>query len=190
MFDAIAALRQLYRQHGARHYGEAVSQFDHAIQAATLARDAGCDDELTLAAFLHDVGHLLEHDDAQAMGGYGVMAHDKLARDYLLQLGFSPRLARLVGMHVEAKRYLCAIDPAYLAALSPASAATLGYQGGPMRADEADAFSRLPDLADIQALRRLDEAAKDGGWSLDAADWVWPLMAAHLGSQRPTAWPA
>lgn len=118
------------------------------------------------------------------MGGYGVMAHDKLARDYLLQLGFSPRLALLVGMHVEAKRYLCAVDPTYLAALSPASAATLEYQGGPMRADEADAFSRLPDLADILVLRRLDEAAKDGGWNQDAADWVWPLMAAHLASQR------
>ena len=186
MRDAIAVLQQLYREHGARHYGEAVSQFDHAIQAATLARDWGHDDEMVLAAFLHDVGHLLEHDGAQAMGDYGVMAHDRLAQDYLLSLGFSPRLARLVGMHVEAKRYLCAIDPAYLAALSPASVATLGYQGGPMDADEADAFSRQPGLADILALRKLDEAAKDGGWSLDAADWIWPLMAEHLANQRPS----
>ncbi|MDE1712335.1 HD domain-containing protein (plasmid) [Chromobacterium amazonense] len=66
MRQAIARLQQLYREHGARHYGEAVTQFDHAIQAAALARDACCDDELTLAAFLHDVGHLLEHDGAQA----------------------------------------------------------------------------------------------------------------------------
>jgi phosphonate degradation associated HDIG domain protein len=184
MRDAIAVLQQLYRKHGACHYGEAVTQFDHAIQAATLAREWGHDDEMALAAFLHDVGHLLEHDGAETMGDYGVMAHDKLARDYLLQLGFSPRLARLVGMHVEAKRYLCAVDPAYLAALSPASAATLGYQGGPMRADETEAFARLPDLDDILAIRRLDEAAKDGGWNLDAANWVWRLMAGHLASSR------
>ncbi|OHX15065.1 hypothetical protein BI347_14675 [Chromobacterium sphagni] len=187
MDHSIRAVRQLLLSHGQRHYGEAVTQLDHAVQAATLARDWGCDDEIALAAFLHDIGHLLEHDGCRSMGGYGAMAHDRLGRDYLLELGFSPRAAHLVAMHVPAKRYLCAADPQYLAQLSPASAATLDYQGGPMTAEEADAFSQLPDLADILQLRRLDEAAKDGGWSLDQVEWIWPLMAGHLANQRAQA---
>lgn len=183
MTDSIATLRRLLQEHGQQHYGEAITQADHAIQAATLARDWGCDEEMQLAALLHDIGHLLEHDGAAAMGEYGVQAHDRLGADYLLALGFSARVARLVGMHVAAKRYLCAIDPAYLQQLSSASTATLAYQGGPMTASEVEAFARQPDLPDILLLRRLDEAAKDGGWQLQQVEWLWPVMAAHLAAQ-------
>ncbi|UTH74843.1 phosphonate degradation HD-domain oxygenase [Chromobacterium sp. IIBBL 290-4] len=170
----------LFERQGRQSYGEAVSQFDHAIQAATLARDWGHDDTLIAAAFLHDVGHLLEQEGMEAMGAYGAMAHDKLGEDYLLSLGFNPAVAMLVGAHVAAKRYLCAVDPGYRARLSPASEATLGYQGGPMSPEEADAFACHPDREAMLTLRRLDEAAKDGGWSLDQAEWVWPLLARQL----------
>ena len=42
---------------GARQYGgEAVSELEHALQCAELAEAAGADQELVLAALLHDVG--------------------------------------------------------------------------------------------------------------------------------------
>ncbi len=43
----------------AAYYGENVSQTEHALQTAHLAVDAGSDDELVVAALLHDIGHLL-----------------------------------------------------------------------------------------------------------------------------------
>ena len=45
---------------GTQNYDEDVSQLDHALQTAALARAEGADDALVAAALLHDVGHLLQ----------------------------------------------------------------------------------------------------------------------------------
>jgi gamma-butyrobetaine dioxygenase len=50
LLDAMA--RSAARQYG----GEAVSELEHALQCAELAAAAGADEELVLAALLHDVG--------------------------------------------------------------------------------------------------------------------------------------
>src|SRR5690606_17566291 len=50
----------LFETWGVQRYDEDVTQLDHALQTAALARDAGATDELVAAALLHDVGHLLE----------------------------------------------------------------------------------------------------------------------------------
>ena len=39
-----------------RYDGEAVSELEHALQCAELARDGAADEELQLACLLHDVG--------------------------------------------------------------------------------------------------------------------------------------
>ena len=50
-------LRDAMARSAARSYGgEAVSELEHALQCADLARQAGAADDLTLAALLHDVG--------------------------------------------------------------------------------------------------------------------------------------
>ncbi|MGW5699146.1 hypothetical protein ACWEWX_53005, partial [Streptomyces asiaticus] len=41
---------------GLPYGGEAVDQRTHALQTAWLAMDAGADDELVVAAALHDIG--------------------------------------------------------------------------------------------------------------------------------------
>ena len=52
---------QLYTAHGHAEYaGEKISQLEHMVQAARLAREQGHDDEVVLAAFLHDIGHIAE----------------------------------------------------------------------------------------------------------------------------------
>ena len=62
----------LYRQYGTDDYiGEPVSQIEHMSQAAQLALAEGYDDEVVLAAFFHDIGHLCVKN-APIMGGYGV----------------------------------------------------------------------------------------------------------------------
>ena len=63
----------LYQQYGTDDYiGEPVSQIEHMSQAAELAMAEGCDDEVVLAAFFHDIGHLCA-EGAENMGGYGVV---------------------------------------------------------------------------------------------------------------------
>jgi len=152
------------RAGGARYFGEAVSQLEHAEQCAWRAREAGADEELVLAALLHDIGHLLESEFAERDERVGVINHDDLGAAWLLERGFSRRFARLVGGHVDAKRYLTATNPAYLERLSPASRETLRLQGGPMTAEEAGAFALDPDHGDMLRLRAWDEMAKDPAW--------------------------
>src|ERR1700676_3257953 len=104
------------------YFGEPVTQLEHALQCAQLARDAAPDEEMIIAALLHDIGHLLEeeglHHDA-----VGVIDHDAVGAHYLRDRGFSDRVAQLVSGHVAAKRYLTLTNPSYFARLSPASIA-------------------------------------------------------------------
>lgn len=72
--QAIDQVFGLYEQHGTADYiGEPVSQIEHMSQAAQLAMAEGFDDEVVLAAFFHDIGHLCGQGGAN-MGGYGVSA--------------------------------------------------------------------------------------------------------------------
>ncbi|RON92717.1 phosphonate degradation HD-domain oxygenase [Pseudomonas fluorescens] len=151
----------LYERFGTRDYiGEPVSQIEHMSQAAELAIAEGFDDEVVLAAFFHDIGHLCA-EGAENMGGYGVVSHERLGANYLREAGFSERLARLVEYHVQAKRYLTLREPGYYARLSEASRRTLEYQGGVMSEAEADAFERDPLCAVSLRMRQWDELAKE-----------------------------
>ncbi|MNO96140.1 HD domain protein [compost metagenome] len=151
----------LYQRHGDADYiGEPVSQIEHMSQAAQLALAEGYDDEVVLAAFFHDIGHICESDTGE-MGGYGVVSHERVGADYLRRCGFSERMARLVEYHVQAKRYLTLRDPGYYARLSEASRRTLGYQGGVMTVEEAEAFERDPLCEVSLRMRQWDELAKE-----------------------------
>src|SRR5215470_17494407 len=132
----------LYERYGAADYiGEPVSQIEHMCQAAQLAEAEGYDDEVILAAFFHDVGHLCEHVfETKQMDGYGVMDHESLGSEYLREKGFSEKIARLVESHVPAKRYLTFKYPDYYNRLSDASKITLEKQGGIMDTLEARHF--------------------------------------------------
>lgn len=159
--QAIADVFGLYEQHGAADYiGEPVSQIEHMSQAAQLAMAEGFDDEVVLAAFFHDIGHICGQG-GENMGGYGVVSHERLGADYLRRAGFSERMAKLVEYHVQAKRYLTFSQPDYYARLSEASRRTLAYQGGVMSAEEAQAFEQDPLYTVSLRMRHWDEQAKD-----------------------------
>ncbi|KIC84283.1 phosphonate degradation HD-domain oxygenase [Pseudomonas sp. C5pp] len=149
----------LYERHGSDDYiGEAITQLEHMSQAAQLAIAEGFDDEVVLAAFFHDIGHLCGGD--ASMGGYGVVSHERIGAEYLRRCGFGERMARLVQYHVEAKRYLTLRQPGYYQRLSEASRRTLEYQGGVMSEDEADVFERDPLFEVSLRMREWDERAK------------------------------
>jgi len=160
--QVIAEVFGLYEQHGTADYiGEAVSQLEHMSQAAQWAMAEGFDDEVVLAAFFHDIGHLCGGD--ASMGGYGVVSHERIGAEYLRRCGFGERMARLVQYHVEAKRYLTLRQAGYYQRLSEASRRTLEYQGGMMSEAEADAFERDPLFEVSLRMREWDEMAKEIG---------------------------
>ncbi len=140
--------------------GEAVSQQEHALQAAHFAEESGASPALIVAALLHDVGHLLHTlpDDAPDQGIDD--AHEKLAARWLGER-FGPDVVSPVGLHVAAKRYLCATESAYFDQLSTPSVISLKLQGGPMSPEEVCEFEARAFFAEAVALRRWDDAAKD-----------------------------
>lgn len=152
----------LYQEFGSADYiGEPVSQIEHMSQSAQLALESGADDEVVLAAFFHDIGHLLVLGaDHMSMGGYGAKRHEQIGADFLRSKGFPERVAKLVENHVQAKRYLTWKHPEYFNNLSEASRITLGYQGGVMGEQEAREFESNPLFNDSISLRRWDEEAK------------------------------
>ena len=128
---------------------EAVDELDHALQAAARAQEDGADDELVLAAALHDLGH------SPLLGGPHVPGHERIAQEWLSER-FGARVGWLAGAHVAAKRYLAATDREYR--LSETSLTSLHHQGGP---GVDTGTVNHPWFADALRLRRYDDAAKD-----------------------------
>jgi phosphonate degradation associated HDIG domain protein len=175
----------LYEKYGDEDYiGEPVSQLEHMSQAAMLAEEEGYDDEVILAAFFHDIGHLCaEEGEAESMDGMGNVDHEKLGADYLLERGFSERLAALVQGHVLAKRYLTYRYPEYYNKLSVASKATLEFQGGMMSSEEAEEFELNPDADLIIRLRYWDDMAKETDVPVKNIDHLKMLALRHLADR-------
>src|SRR5208283_5493628 len=135
--DAIAAL--FTRRGGGAYFGEAVTQLEHALQAAHFAAAEQASDELILAALLHDVGHLVA-DTPDDLADWHTDARHEIIGAAWLAKHFGPEVSDPVRLHVPAKRYLCATDPGYVAKLSEASVVTLKLQGGPMSTPEVAQF--------------------------------------------------
>jgi phosphonate degradation associated HDIG domain protein len=175
-------IMNLYKKHGGAEYaGERVSQLEHMVQAAQLAEAQGFDEEVVLAAFLHDIGHISEAAKGDnEMDGFGIKDHEELGAEFLRGKGFSKKIARLVESHVEAKRYLTYKDAAYYANLSDASKRTLEYQGGPMTAEEAAAFEQYPLFSLIIRMRNWDEQAKIEHQPLPDLQHYREMMLHHL----------
>ena len=122
----------LFEQHGGTQYtGEPVTQLEHALQTAALAEQEDAPPSLVAASFLHDLGHMLE-DSADTptptMAGIDDL-HQYRILPFLRHL-FGEDVLAPIRLHVDAKRYLCAIDPAYFSALSADSVRSLALQGG------------------------------------------------------------
>ncbi len=167
---------------GARRYGgEVVSELEHALQCAELARESAADEELQLACLLHDVGRYaidqaLVADTLEATRvGPSARGHHEVGAD-LLAPWVPERVVWCVRMHADAKRYLCATEPRYFDRLSPGSRHTLRLQGGIMTADDAARFARRRWVNDAVALRRWDDEAKVVGKPTRSLDEWAPLV--------------
>lgn len=157
----LADIECLFAKNGGEQYsGEPVTQLQHALQTAALAEADGGDDELITAALLHDLGHLL-HELGETPSLRGVDdVHQYRALPFLRGL-FSDDVLNAIKLHVDAKRYLCAVRPEYHAQLSEDSKRSLLLQGGIYCDVAAAEFIQQPGAERAVQLRLWDDAAKD-----------------------------
>jgi len=156
-----SVLSDMVEKHGSDLYGgEPVTQLQHALQCAQLAENEGASPALITAALLHDVGHLLEDDFEDAPEHDEDRRHEEVG-DAFLSKWFGADVSEPARLHVAAKRYLCAVEPGYFDALSPASQHSLMLQGGPMSAAELAEFEAGPYAEQAVRLRRWDDRGKD-----------------------------
>jgi putative nucleotidyltransferase with HDIG domain len=166
------------------YIGEAISQLDHSLQAAALAKIAGSDDDTILGALLHDIGRFIPSaGDMPKMiapdGTFvGTETHEIAGEKYLRSIGFSDKICQIVGAHVWAKRYLTATVEGYWEALSKSSKVSLEFQvcnqgmrriyrlslrwqkGGRFNDDQIREAQKDPLLEQKLAVRRWDDQAK------------------------------
>lgn len=164
----------------AHSYGENLSMLSHVLQTAEQAQDRSADDELVVAALLHDIGHLLGE-----AGTHGRPDHAELGAAWL-RPWLPATITEPIRLHVAAKRHLVGADPGYADRLSSASRITLAQQGGPFGPAESERFLAEPHAARAMLLRECDDAGKQPETQPGKEPDGQPrLSAAALAEQRP-----
>lgn len=153
---------------------ESVDALQHGLQCGhQLALRRPRDLELQVAGLVHDIGHDLVLDDQDRHGIHAAESVRWLLGD---------RVARLVELHVPAKRYLITVDPRYTNLLSARSAMTVQRQGGPMTSGDLIAFEDTGCSADALILRMADDGAKVAGAVVPPLD-AWRASLEHVATE-------
>jgi phosphonate degradation associated HDIG domain protein len=159
----ISDIEELFVTRGGEQYsGEPVTQLEHALQSATLAEAEDESDAMVTAALLHDLGHLL-HEFGDTPSARGIDDIHQYRALPFLRGTFGSEVLDAIRLHVDAKRYLCAMRDGYFAALSDDSKRSLGLQGGIFNEGQAEAFITQPGAANAVRLRLWDDSAKAAG---------------------------
>ena len=127
--DTLEQINLLLVEAGRHRYGgEPVSQLEHALQCAYLAQAEGAPDTLITASLLHDLGHLI-HDLGDDPAAQGIDDKHEVRALHTLRRVFGDAVLEPIRLHVDAKRYLCAVDERYHDGLSAASKLSLTQIG-------------------------------------------------------------
>ena len=171
-------------QRGDSKYDECVTQLEHALQCAELARERSFSNQAVTSSLFHDIGHLLAaEDDSQPDFRQQDMSHEEVGAAFLAEW-FPPEVTDPIGLHVAAKRYLCTTDATYYEQLSAASKRSFKLQGGPLSAAERNELEQNAHLQLALDLRRLDDLAKVEGKDLPAIEDFAQTVASCLRPER------
>ena len=178
---------ELYLRYGGQGYiGEAVTQYQHAVQCSLLAEEFTKTQEFLnlvssnpinpihfiVGCFFHDIGHLLKYESdlsnkyqCAEMGedeetSLGVMYHEKKGGQYLRDLGYHEDICSIVENHINIKRYLITKNPDYYDKLSEASKGTFEFKGGKMTIEELNTFENNRMFPYHLMMRTFDDQAK------------------------------
>ncbi len=157
----VDALFDYFQRKGGVYYEEEVTQLEHGLQAAALARSNGGTAAQVTSALFHDLGHLLVEEPQGDLFAEDLV-HEEVGAAYLAPY-FPPEVTVPIALHVPAKRYLCTVDESYYDGLSVASKKSLEIQGGKMSQQERSQFETTPHLKFACQLRRWDDGGKQSG---------------------------
>ena len=158
--EKVHLLFNYMEKRGQSFYDEVVTQLEHALQCAALARRNSASPEQITSALLHDIGHfILDEHNADIDFLETDLNHEEIGAEYLEPF-FSNAVTTPIRLHVPAKRYLCSVDTTYYDGLSDASKRSLRVQGGPMSDEEQQDFEKIPHYQDALTLRKWDDQAK------------------------------
>jgi phosphonate degradation associated HDIG domain protein len=150
----------LYESKGDLKYsGEDITQLEHAWQCGQLAKEALVSPHLQLAAWIHDIGHLLSKLEGTPTLYERDDQHEVIASKFLESL-FSDLVCQPIALHVKAKRYLVTTESSYFDSLSSDSVRSLRLQGGMMSPEECNDFIQYPFHKDAIQLRYWDDLGK------------------------------
>ena len=159
----VDALFNYMEKRGQSFYDEVVTQLEHALQSAALAKQNNASPMLITSALLHDIGHIiLDEHNADVAFLDTDLNHEEIGAQYLEPF-FPDAVTTPIRLHVPAKRYLCTTDDAYYDGLSEASKRSLKVQGGVLSDEERKAFEQIPHYREALTLRRWDDLAKVKG---------------------------
>jgi phosphonate degradation associated HDIG domain protein len=172
--SAVSKLVQLFQDRGqVRYEGHSITQLQHALQCALFAKRQGAESTLVAAALLHDIGHLIDDHEPHEFQEHSLHdMHEERAFCWLKE-HFGHAVADPIRLHVQAKRYLCTIEPEYIHALSPLARRSYYDLGGPMSGAELDDFRDEPYAFEAVQLRRWDDLAVQ-------PDMVTPTLEEYL----------
>jgi phosphonate degradation associated HDIG domain protein len=181
MSAVIGEIFGLFSRFGAERYGEDLSVQEHMLQCAALAQSRGSPQNVVVAALLHDIGHMLHAAAGGPFDNSRDFAHEALGSAWLSR-AFDETVTAPIALHVQAKRYLCAVEETYFDRLSDASRLSLAVQGGVMDENEAAAFAAHPAFEATLLLRRCDDAGKDASIQTRGIEAFHGLLTAALRS--------
>lgn len=151
---------QLFRERGHMPYGTSqITQLQHALQTATRAQEAGASPALVTASLLHDLGHVIALHPTPVIDGVDCK-HQYFVLPFLRGL-FGQDVLEPIRLHVEAKRYLCFVEPSYAPGLSVDAWRSVALEGGSFDAAQAMEFAAIPWAPDAIKLRRWDDLARE-----------------------------
>ena len=157
--EIVEQILDAFAKCGHLDYGEHISMEEHMLQTAFLADENDEEDNVVVAALLHDFGHLICNMPNNTFGEGSDNYHEELGAK-ALQHWFEDDIVDAVRLHVDAKRYLCAANPKYKDKLSKASITTMAIQGGPMNKREMLAFRRKKGHRIAIRIRAYDDLGK------------------------------
>ena len=166
----VAALFGRLSARGTGAYGlSRVSQLEHGLQSAALARERRLGDAMTVAALFHDVGHLRSATDV-SLADRGIDDRHEHASARILDRVFGHAVSEPVRLHVLAKRYLCTVEEGYRDRLSDDSQRSLALQGDILTDPEIASFESERYFQRALELRRIDDDAKVPGLDVPGVD--------------------
>lgn len=157
-------LMTAYHRYGNAAYliDEAITQSEHALQAAYIADRIGAPSWLIIAMLFHDIGQMT---NPSLVGETAVLhyRHDDQGADWLKSHGFPEHVVDCVRYHTLAKLMWCDKEPHYYERLSQASKDSYHIQKAKYAQDAPEAIERFkssPYANDFLTARLCDELAK------------------------------